>query len=121
MKPLLEARNVTKIFKIGGLVFGSKLTAVDNATLTLYEDEAKVLSLVGESGSGKTTLSRILLGLIKPTKGTVFYRGSDLFKLRGSRLMEFRKEVQPVFQNPFEAFNILKKSRPIPNGNCFKL
>lgn len=109
MKPLLEARNVTMVFRIGGLIFGSKLTAVDNVTLTLEEDEAKVVSLVGESGSGKTTLSRILLGLIKPTRGTVFYRGNDLFKLKGSRLMEFRKEVQPIFQNPFEAFNILKK------------
>jgi len=109
MKTLLEARKVTMVFRIGGLVFGSKLTAVDDVNLTLKEGEAKVLSLVGESGSGKTTLSRILLGLIKPTKGRVTYRGNDIFKLKGARLMEFKREVQPIFQNPFEAFNILKK------------
>jgi len=109
MKSLLEARKVTMVFKIGGLVFGSKLTAVDDVSLTLEEGEAKVLSLVGESGSGKTTLSRILLGLIKPTKGVVTFRGNNIFKLKGAHLMEFRREVQPIFQNPFEAFNILKK------------
>jgi peptide/nickel transport system ATP-binding protein len=109
MAALIEAKNVTKIFKIGGLVFGSKLTAVDDVSLIIKEEETKVISLVGESGSGKTTLARILLGLIKPTKGTVAYRGNDVFKLKGARLMEFRKEVQPIFQNPFESFNSLKK------------
>jgi len=105
---ILEARNLTKVFKIGGLVFGTKLTAVDNVSLAL-EEKAKILGLVGESGSGKTTLSRILLRLIRPTKGEVLYRGKNLFKLRGSELKKYRSEVQPVFQNPFESFNPFKR------------
>lgn len=106
MTAILEAKNVTKVFKIGGLIFGSKLTAVDNVTISL--EEAKVLSLVGESGSGKTTLSRILLGLIKPTKGVVLYAGNDIYKLKGDLLIKFKKDVQPIFQSPFDAFNPLK-------------
>jgi len=105
---LLEVRHVTKIFKLGGLVFGSRLTAVDNVSFTLEAEKAKIVTLAGESGSGKTTLSRIILGLLNPTAGKVLYKGLDIYKL-GKRKKEFRKEVQPIFQNPFESFNPLKK------------
>ena len=108
-KMLLELRNVTKIFKLGGIFFGSKLTAVDNVSFILEKNRNKVLSLVGESGSGKTTLGRIILGLIEPTKGQVLYKSRDPFRLNEKEKELFKKEVQPIFQNPYEAFNPLRK------------
>jgi len=107
--PLLEVKNVTKIFRLGGIFFGSKLTAVDEVSLSLEGEKATILSLAGESGSGKTTLGRIILGFIRPDKGTVLYKGKDIFRMKGDEEKIFRREVQPIFQNPFETFNPLKK------------
>lgn len=107
--PLLEVRDATKVFKLGGLLFGAKLTAVDNVSLTIGKSSARVLSLVGESGSGKTTLGRMMLGLIEPTSGRILYEGDEVYEMKGQRLRAFRQMVQPIFQNPFEAFNPLKR------------
>jgi len=104
---LLEVKNVTKVFKLGGLLFGTKLTAVDNVSFTLEGSKPTVLTLAGESGSGKTTLSRIILGLIKPTSGKILYKGQDVFELKEKK--DFKRSVQPVFQNPFESFNPLSR------------
>ena len=107
--PLLEVKDVTRVFKIGGLVFGTRLTAVENVNLTIEKERSIVLSLVGESGSGKTSLGRMILGLLKPTSGQILYEGHDISKMKGKHLDFFKQKVQPVFQNPFEAFNPLKK------------
>ncbi|MFB0523775.1 MAG: ATP-binding cassette domain-containing protein, partial [Candidatus Bathyarchaeia archaeon] len=104
---ILKIDNITKIFKLGGLFFGSELAAVDHVSLDVGRE--KVLSLVGESGSGKTTLSRIILGMVEPTSGRILYEDLDITKLKGRELRRFRKEVQPIFQNPFETFNPFKK------------
>lgn len=104
---ILQIKDVTKVFKLGGLFFGSRLTAVDHVSLDVKRK--KVLSLVGESGSGKTTLSRMILRLIKPTSGQILYEDLDVTKMKGKQLRKFRKEVQPIFQNPFETFNPFKK------------
>jgi len=101
---ILEVRNVSKIFRIGGLIFGTKLVAVDDVSIAFQRDSTEVISLIGESGSGKTTLARMILGILKPTKGSILYDGKDIFKLRGRDLKDFRKAVQPIFQNPYEAF-----------------
>lgn len=77
--------------------------AVDGVSLRLRHGE--ILGLVGESGSGKTTLGRALLGLVRPTAGSVCYRGSDLATLRQSRLRPLRRQVQMVFQDPGAALN----------------
>lgn len=105
---LLEVKEVTKIFKLGGILFGSKLTAVDEVSFTLGS-EPIILSIVGESGSGKTTLARMILGIIEPSSGEMLYRNQNIHSLRGSELKKFRLEVQPIFQNPFESFNPLSK------------
>ena len=62
-------------------------------------------AIAGESGSGKTTLARILLGFIPPSAGEVIYRGRDLARMSGAEQRQFRREVQPVFQDPFDVFN----------------
>lgn len=106
---LLDVRNVTKIFKIGGIYFGEKLTAVDNISLKFMDDKKIILSIVGESGSGKSTLAKMILGIEKPTSGSILYRGKDIFKLNKKERKDFRKDVQPIFQNPYESFNPLRK------------
>ena len=104
--PLLEAREVTRTFGGGGL-FGSdrSVTAVQNAHLVLPADRPVVVAVAGESGSGKTTLARLLLGVLPPTSGSVQYCGQNLRNMDRKQRKTFRREVQAVFQDPFEVFN----------------
>jgi peptide/nickel transport system ATP-binding protein len=104
---MLKVEEVTKVFKLGGLIMGSKLKAVDRVSFALEDNT--ILSIVGESGSGKTTLARMILGLIEPSSGKILYKNQNVFRLKGLSLKNFRQEVQPIFQNPFEAFNPLTK------------
>jgi peptide/nickel transport system ATP-binding protein len=97
MTALVELRRVTK-------TYGS-LTALDNVSFSLSDSAASTTAVAGESGSGKTTLARMILGFIPPTSGEVFYRGKDIAKLTASERQEFRREVQPIFQDPFDVFN----------------
>ncbi|MGW5359460.1 dipeptide ABC transporter ATP-binding protein [Actinopolymorpha pittospori] len=77
--------------------------AVDGVSLELYRGE--VLGVVGESGSGKTTLSRMMVGLLRPTSGSVLLNGTDLARLSGRRLREHRREIAMVFQDPASSLN----------------
>ena len=104
MTALLEARNVTKVFG-GGMFRRNQTVAVDNISLELAGDAPTVTVVAGESGSGKTTLARLLLGIIQPTSGEVLYNGQDIGKLRRAERKNFRREIQAVFQDPFEAYN----------------
>jgi peptide/nickel transport system ATP-binding protein len=105
---LLECRDLTKEFRIGGLIWGTRLTAVDHVNLTLDKAKPSILSIVGESGSGKTTLAKILLKLHEPTSGQVVIDGQDIFGNKGMRGKEYYRFVQPIFQNPFETFSARK-------------
>ena len=110
MPNLLELQNVSKIFG-GGLFNRSNVTvAVDDVTFAITSDRPTITAVAGESGSGKTTLSRLLLGVIKPTMGSVIYEGQDVSKLSGSERRNFRREVQPIFQDPFEVYNPFYKA-----------
>ncbi len=97
MSALIEARGVTKRY--------GAFTALDNVTLTLSATEPSMTAIAGESGSGKTTLARMMLGFIDPTEGSVLYQGKDVATMTASEKQAFRREVQPVFQDPFEVFN----------------
>jgi peptide/nickel transport system ATP-binding protein len=63
------------------------------------------VAIAGESGSGKTTLARLLLGIVKPTSGEILYLGKSLSEMNGEERKRFRREVQAVFQDPFEVYN----------------
>lgn len=107
---LLRIENVTKIFRIGGRITGSKLVAVSNANIEMEGSKPEIFALAGESGSGKTTLARMILGLIEPSSGRIIFKGRDINTLKNKKdKLWFKREVQPIFQNPFEAFNPLKK------------
>jgi peptide/nickel transport system ATP-binding protein len=103
---LLEARAVTKVFNIPTPGVGREyIAAVDRVSLALQQRPARIISLVGESGSGKTTLARILLGLTPPTHGEVLYHGKRISDLPKQEWWEFRRNVQPIFQDPFGIYN----------------
>ena len=107
---LLEVRNVSKRFKIGGglasIIRGEPeqtVYAVNNISFILRRGES--LGLAGESGCGKSTTGKLLVKLIDASDGQILYDGMDLSTLDGKALLEFRRRVQLMFQNPFEALN----------------
>jgi oligopeptide/dipeptide ABC transporter ATP-binding protein len=104
MAPLLEAQNVSKIFG-GGFLSRKQVVALANASVTIHDDRPSIIAIAGESGSGKTTLARLLLGITQPTQGTIRYKGQDLRTMNAGERRTFRREVQAVFQDPFEVYN----------------
>jgi ABC-type oligopeptide transport system ATPase subunit len=101
--PLLEIRHLTKVFPLGESIFGGGATgevrAVDDVSLSIEPGET--LGLVGESGSGKSTLGRLILRLIEPTSGTVYFEGRDVLAATGTEMRRLRRHMQIVFQDPF--------------------
>ncbi|MCT6873880.1 MAG: ABC transporter ATP-binding protein [Bifidobacterium sp.] len=73
--------------------------AVDDVSFSVKR--GTTLAIVGESGSGKSTVANMVLHLLKPTSGRVTYEGQDIAGFGSRQLMEFRRHVQPVFQNPY--------------------
>jgi oligopeptide/dipeptide ABC transporter ATP-binding protein len=104
MTALLEARRVTKTFG-GGLFNRNRTLALEDFSMAIEGDSPSITAVVGESGSGKTTLARLLLGVISPTEGSVLYKGKDLRQLSGDDSRAFLKDIQVIFQDPFEVFN----------------
>ena len=102
--PLLELQHVSRHFRRGVFV-RRPLRAVEDVSLRMPGDAASILAIIGESGSGKTTLARMLLRLLAPTAGSIALDGKPLAAWTRT---EFRRAVQPVFQNPFEAFSLYK-------------
>jgi peptide/nickel transport system ATP-binding protein len=103
---LLQVRGLRKYFPIRGGVFSrvvANVKAVEDVSFDVKKGE--VVGLVGESGSGKTTAGRAILRLIEPTAGEVMFEGVDVAKLPKSRMREYRKEMQIIFQDPFASLN----------------
>jgi peptide/nickel transport system ATP-binding protein len=73
--------------------------------VSLFIEAGETLGLVGESGSGKTTLARMILGLVKPSRGTVLVDGIDIARASAAELHRIRRQMQPVFQDPYAALN----------------
>ena len=101
--PLLEIRNLTKVFPLGESVFGggakSVVRAVDDVSLDIESGET--LGLVGESGSGKSTLGRLILRLIEPTSGSIRFEDCDLLAADRGEIRRLRRDMQIIFQDPF--------------------
>lgn len=104
MAALLEARNVSKVFG-GGLLSRKQLVALANASVAIQDDRPTIIAIAGESGSGKTTLARLLLGITEPSDGQILYKGQNLRTMNAQSRRTFRREVQAVFQDPFEVYN----------------
>jgi peptide/nickel transport system ATP-binding protein len=108
--PLLEVRNVCKAYGMGGLLSRHRFVAVNGVSFTLEEDRQEIFTIIVESGSGKSTLARMILSTVPMTSGSIRFRGIELATLRKRKdRLAFMRQVQPIFQNPFEAFNPLKR------------
>jgi oligopeptide/dipeptide ABC transporter ATP-binding protein len=104
--PLLNLDGVTKIYHTRGNILGrgrSQVVALNSVSLKLNASE--IFGLVGESGSGKTTAGRLIVGLEKPDSGKIFLRDQEIEDLKGTALRLYRREVQIVFQDPYQSFN----------------
>src|SRR4029450_13712293 len=104
MTTLLEARHVTKLFS-SGLLDRHATVALEDFSLAIDSERPSIAAVVGESGSGKTTLARLLLGLVAPTRGAVLYQGQDLQNMAHAAWRTFRRDVQVIFQDPYEVYN----------------
>ena len=105
-RPLLEIRNLTKHFRVGGGLFGGTagvVRAVDGVSFVIRRGET--LGLVGESGCGKTTTGRCILRLERPTSGAILFEGRDLATLNDEELRAVRRRMQVIFQDPYSSLN----------------
>jgi oligopeptide/dipeptide ABC transporter ATP-binding protein len=109
--PLVEASALTKRYSVRSRTGKATLTAVDGVDLSVAA--GGILALVGESGCGKSTTGRLLLGLERPSAGTVTVRGRDLAALPARELRALRREMQPVFQDPYDSLNPRMRVRQI--------
>lgn len=104
--PLLEVIEATKVFGGSGLFGGGQqVVALQDFNLTIYEKPATITTIAGESGSGKTTLANLILGFIKLTSGQILYKGISVAGMNRRQMLNYRQEVQAVFQDPFGVYN----------------
>ena len=99
MNNMLETRHLKKYFSTPA----GPLHAVDDVSLTVRE--GKTLGIVGESGCGKSTLGRAVLRLIEPTDGQVLFNGENILKYNKQQMLELRKQMQIIFQDPYSSLN----------------
>jgi ABC-type oligopeptide transport system ATPase subunit len=104
---MLKVDTCSKTYRVGAFG-GGELLAVRNVTFDVRPGE--VVSLIGESGSGKSTIGKLILRLLRITRGTITFDGADISTLTGRKLKEYYAEVQGVFQDPFSSYNPIFKA-----------
>ena len=108
-EPILRVNNVSKFYNSSSNLFqkNKQYQALNNINLKLYSGET--LGLIGESGSGKTTLSNAILKIHNFEKGKIYFKEKDISNLNGKDLLNFRKKVQIIFQDPYASLNPVQK------------
>jgi peptide/nickel transport system ATP-binding protein/oligopeptide transport system ATP-binding protein len=104
--PVLEVRDLVKHYSVGGGFFGrgrKQLRAVDGVSFSIGQGET--LGLVGESGCGKSTVGKAVLRLVEPTSGQVTLEGEEITGLGSAALLDRRKRMQVIFQDPYSSLN----------------
>lgn len=109
-EPTIKAEHLTKHFPIKTGFFKTLLSkenpvvhAVDDVSFQIGTEE--IFGLVGESGCGKTTTGKLLLRLIEPTSGGIYFKGKDITKVAGGEMRTMRQKIQVIFQDPYESLN----------------
>jgi peptide/nickel transport system ATP-binding protein len=100
---LVEVNSVSKSYPRWAGLRTEQIAVVEDVSFTIEAGET--LGLVGESGSGKTTLARMILGLVAPSRGCVRVNGIDIARASRAELHHLRRQMQPVFQDPYAALN----------------
>jgi len=106
MNKLIEIKNLNKTFHVkmeNGIGKKAKVHAVNGVNLDIFQNET--LGIVGESGCGKSTLARLMVRLIPPTSGEIFFDGEEVTTLSKNALKEKRRQMQMIFQDPYESLN----------------
>ncbi len=104
MDEILRIEYVSKIYKDSSILFKKEDNkALDDVSFSVNRGE--IFGLVGESGSGKTTLSNIILRLVEESSGTIYFNDKDISKFNKRELKDYRRRLQVVFQNPYQALN----------------
>ncbi len=101
MEKLIEVKNLKKWFWRGGVLFGKKeaVRAVDD--VSFYIKKREVLGLVGESGCGKTTCGKVILRIVDPTAGSIYFDGHNITHLERKEMIKFRRKMMIIYQDPF--------------------
>jgi oligopeptide/dipeptide ABC transporter ATP-binding protein len=102
--PLLEVSGVTKVYA-SGVVRKRATVALEDFSLTQPSEPAAITTIAGESGSGKTTLARLVLGFLSPSSGHLLYKGKDIAGMSKREWLDYRREVQAIFQDPYAVYN----------------
>lgn len=106
MTTILKTENLNKVYRLGSFSRNKQIQALNNVNITVESDKPVIISVVGESGSGKTTLAKTMLRLVEPSSGKVtIYDKVVAGKGIHTQKKEFLASIQPIFQNPFEAFS----------------
>ncbi len=103
--PILSIQQATKHFGGGFLSSSKPIVALDHFSLDIYQSQSKIITIAGESGSGKSTLANLVLGFLPCTEGSIRYNGIDVNNMTRDQRVQYRKEVQAVFQDPYEVYN----------------
>ena len=102
MEPIIEVKNVTKIYKVGT----ERITALDNVSFTINKGD--FCCLLGSSGSGKSTLLNLMAGIEKISKGEILIHGKDVCKMGEHQLAKFRQKYLGFV---FQSYNLLECNR----------
>ena len=106
---MLQLNTCWKTYTTGAFGSGGAVAVCD---VSFGVRPGEVVSLIGESGSGKSTIGKMILKLLRTTRGTITFEGTDITALRGRKLKGYYADVQGVFQDPFSSYNpIFKASR----------
>ena len=103
---ILEVNNLVKHFPLGGGLFSKKRQIVQAVNgISFKVKRGETLGIVGESGCGKSTAGRSIIRLYEPTAGQIIFEGKDVTKAKGNDLMELRRHMQMIFQDPYASLN----------------
>lgn len=110
METIIEVKDLVKSFRATkGITRRNKsmqvVEAVANVSFSIKAKE--IISVVGESGSGKTTLGRLMVRLLEPNSGSIFFEGQPIFELKTKEMLNFRRNVQMILQDPYDSLNPL--------------